>query len=343
MSKPSPYFQSGHGSIYCGDAIDCLQGMPGESMNCCVTSPPYWGLRDYNCEGQMGLEATPQEYVENMTAVFREVRRVLRDDGTLWLIIGDSYAAGGMGGHQKGDTFHGHSKRTGDRVPKRAPPGLKPKDLVGIPWMLAFALRADGWYLRSDIIWSKPNPMPESVTDRPTKAHEYLFLMSKSQKYFYDFESIKEPVSESTVARLSQPKLSEQTGSDRVPFKTNGNMKAVGDKESRNRRTVWSITTKPFKEAHFATFPPDLIEPCVKAGCPVGGVILDPFLGSGTTAEVAIYNKRNFCGIEISKEYLDTIARPRIENVISGLPMPIGETDRLISKKQTIQGELFDE
>jgi DNA modification methylase len=314
--------------------------MPDKSVHCCVTSPPYFGLRDYGHAGQIGLEATPGAFVAEMVAVFREVHRVLRDDGTLWLNLGDSYAAGGRGGGAEG------SKQTTNEGallgPKRAPTGYKAKDLLGIPWEVALALRADGWYLRQDIIWSKPNPMPESVTDRCTKAHEYIFLMSKSAKYHYDAEAVAEAVTASTVERLSQPNLANQAGSDRVPGKTNGNMKAVGRPtkdtklsgnysegagrndggghrsggfvhgETRNRRSVWEVTTQPFSEAHFATFPPALIEPCIKAGCPRGGTVLDPFGGAGTTGMVADRLGRDAILIELNPEYA-AMAQRRIE------------------------------
>jgi DNA modification methylase len=297
--------------ILVGDALAMLKTLEPESVQCCVTSPPYYGLRDYGVAGQLGLEATPDEYVARMVDVFREVRRVLRPDGTLWLNIGDSYAGSGKGGNpeagkqatNRGSQTVGSLYETGKtareaavtNVTRRTFDGIKAKDLIGVPWLLAFALRADGWYLRSDIIWSKPNPMPESVTDRPTKAHEYVFLLSKSSAYFYDADAISEPVTPSTVERMSQPTLDEQEGSTRVPGKTNGNMKAVlkrsgnkvrrladgtsGDRPAdhlgrsipwegatRNKRTVWEITTQPFKESHFATMPPDLAETCIKAG-----------------------------------------------------------------------------
>jgi DNA modification methylase len=264
---------------------------------------------------QLGLEATPEEYVANMVAVFREVRRVLRDDGTLWLNLGDSYTSGGRGYRDPGQSkINGGGRVTGltaKGTRAETPPGLKPKDLVGIPWMTAFALRADGWYLRSDIIWEKPNPMPESVTDRPTKSHEYLFLLSKSERYYYDHEAIAEPVTASTIERLSQPTLDQQNGSDRVPGKMNGTMKAVGALDTRNRRTVWTIPTKPFSEAHFATYPAELIEPCILAGSPVGGTVLDPFFGAGTTALVADRLGRHAIGIELNPDYVK-IAEKRL-------------------------------
>jgi len=318
--------------IYNGNCLDVLKTFPDNSIDCCITSPPYWGLRDYGVDGQLGLEKTPEEYVAHMVEVFREVKRVLKPEGTLWLNLGDSYSGGGRG---SGYSDKQDSNKGTIGMPRSIiADGLKPKDLVGIPWMVAFALRSDGWYLRQDIIWAKPNPMPESVTDRCTKSHEYIFLMAKSQKYYYDNEAIKETVSDSTVLRLSQD-IDSQHGSDRVPGKTNGNMKAVrygGNKytndpsvfnrtksgnaydfrEKRNKRSVWTVTTKPFKESHFATFPEDLITPCVLAGCPKSGIILDPFMGAGTTGLVSVKYERNFIGIELNPEYIK-MAEERIE------------------------------
>ena len=304
--------------IHVGDCLKTLRTLSDASAHCCVTSPPYFGLRDYGVDGQIGREDTPDAFVARLVEVFREVRRVLRDDGTLWLNLGDSYASSppgnktmgvsaksglnginGVSGRKRETLEAGHAtKRDTSKLP-----GIKPKDLIGIPWRVAFALQEDGWYLRQDIIWHKPNPMPESVRDRCTKAHEYVFLLSKGPRYHFDSEAIKEPVAESRVARLSQPTLAQQTGSARVPGKTNGNMKAVGNGETRNRRSVWTVTTKPFKGAHFATFPPDLIEPCILAGCPVGGTVLDPFGGSGTTAGVAIKHGRAAILCELNPEY----------------------------------------
>ncbi len=294
-------------SIRIGDCLEILRGLPDASVNCCVTSPPYFGLRDYGVAGQIGLEDTPDAFVARLVEVFREVRRVLRDDGTLWLNLGDSYArTGGTDRKVSASATVGSTRNTlkqmGDRT-QRSPSGLKDKDLIGIPWRVAFALQADGWYLRQDIIWHKPNPMPESVRDRCTKAHEYVFLLSKGPRYYFDSEAIKEPVAESSAARLAQPTLAQQAGSARVPGKTNGNMKAVGNGETRNRRSVWTVTTKPFKGAHFATFPPDLIEPCILAGCPVGGTVIDPFGGSGTTAGVALKHGRNAILCELNPDY----------------------------------------
>ena len=330
-----------------GDCREIMRDWKHEGIRAqmCVTSPPYFGLRDYGHPGQIGLEQTPEEYIANMVEVFRCVRDVLADDGTLWLNIGDSYAGswGNAGGHNRGNgtqweitvgsIVKDQEYRNGSFVPPAANgyPELrvKKKDLIGIPWMLAFALRADGWYLRQDIIWHKPNPMPESVRDRCTKAHEYIFLLSKSERYYYDAEAIAQPLAESSKQRLAQPNLPNQKGSDRVPGKTNGPMKAVGPRfggnkygdddreESRtksgnewtggtgkaNRRSVWTVATRPYKGAHFATFPPALIEPCILAGSRPGDVVLDPFMGSGTTAAVSVQHGRRYIGCELNEDY----------------------------------------
>lgn len=333
-----------------GDCLEVLRGLPAESVNCCVTSPPYWGLRSYGtnpqvwggdtaCDhqwadymapgqtggtasfqtanagsfhsggacgawrGELGMEPTPELFVEHIVLVFREVRRVLRSDGLLWMNLGDTYAGGGRGGGAPGCKQRTNAGSLVEDTP--CPPGFKRKDLVGVPWRAALALQRDGWYLRSDIIWHKPNPMPESVTDRCTKSHEYIFMLAKSEKYYFNQAAILEPVSASSIERLTQPSLSQQIGSDRVPGETNGRMKAVrrpspsgvqhkqiamgreqpglGSNEpfaERNKRSVWTVTTKPFKGAHFATFPMDLITPCILAGCPEGGTVLDPFFGT---------------------------------------------------------------
>jgi DNA modification methylase len=285
------------------DCREILRALPDESVHCVVTSPPYWGLRDYGIAGQLGLEPTPDAYVANMVDVFREVRRVLRRDGTLWLNLGDSYFGTG-----KGPTpptgIHGNN---GIPYPIKGVYSdgiLKQKDLCGIPWRVAFALQTDGWYLRQDIIWSKPNPMPESVTDRCTKAHEYIFLLSKSERYYYDQEAIAEPITQSTIERLSQPTLDQQEGgvAGSVPW----------EGMSRNKRSVWEVTTQPFSEAHFGTFPPALIEPCILAGCPKDGTVLDPFGGAGTTGLVADRLQRNAVLIELNPEYA-AMAERRIQ------------------------------
>lgn len=314
-----------------GHCLDILSGMEARSIQTCVTSPPYWNLRDYGVENQMGLEITPEAYIAAMVSVFREVRRVLKDDGTLWLNLGDSYNSRAA----KTTGEHGYTDGRSNRESRRTVggvEGLKPKDLVGIPWRVALALQADGWYLRQDIIWSKPNPMPESVTDRCTKSHEYVFLLSKNQRYYYDAEAITEPCSPNTHARVSQD-VANQIGSSRANggAKTNGNMKAVvrapkakaateGVKNNesfnasvclpvseRNKRSVWTVTTQPYKGAHFATFPEALITPCILAGSREGDTVLDPFAGSGTTAYVAEKHGRRSISIELNPEYIELI------------------------------------
>ena len=407
-----------------GDCREVLATLDAGGVHTCVTSPPYFGLRDYGCDGQIGLEPTPDAFVAELVSLFGEVRRVLRDDGTLWLNLGDSYATGAgkassPGGGKQGERFlesgpsgyrgtrPGSGKHTMPQTPdgknpasmiptfqpNRMPlPGLKPKDLIGIPWMVAFALRADGWYLRQDIIWSKPNPMPESVTDRCTKAHEYLFLLSKSQRYYYDAEAIAEGFAPASIERLSQPTLDCQSGSDRVPGKTNGRMKAVGNLRktdstnatavpgasdhsglhragrssglpprhsqypessdqsgldevgqagTRNRRSVWTVATQPFSEAHFATFPPALIEPCILAGCPIGGHVLDPFGGAGTTGLVADRLGRDATLIELNPAYC-ALATDRLHadagNVRPCIGMKESDLQRLIMIAASAEG-----
>ena len=292
-----------------GDCIQSLKSLPEGIINTCVTSPPYYGLRDYGEQGQVGLEQTPEEYVQKLVEVFREVKRVLRDDGTLWLNLGDSYSGSGKGPAGNLGKTHNEREMTHTHVSGKVPNGLKPKDLIGIPWMVAIALRNDGWYLRQDIIWHKPNPMPESVTDRCTKSHEYIFLLSKSKTYYYDAESIKEPVKQDWGTRDRTNGKYHNAGTGLNPH--TGLQKSY---EKANKRSVWSVTTKPFHGAHFATFPPDLIEPCVIAGSPEGGIVLDPFFGSGTTGLVAMRNNRKYLGCELNSEYI-SIANERLKPV----------------------------
>ena len=289
-----------------GNCLEVLKEMPEQSVNTCVTSPPYWGLRDYGESDQLGLEDTPEEYVANMVAVFKEVKRVLRDDGTVWLNLGDSYSSGGRT-TTTNQTLRG-DKDYGATRPKPSK-NIKQKDLIGIPWRVAFALQADGWYLRQDIIWHKPNPMPESVKDRCTKAHEYIFLLSKNSKYYYDNEAIKEPAKDWGTRDRTKGKYHNK-GTGLTPH--TGLEKSY---PTKNKRSVWTVTTKPFKGAHFAVFPMDLIEPCVLAGCPENGTVLDPFGGAGTTGLVANKNKRNAVLIELNSDYID-IAEDRIHNTL---------------------------
>lgn len=292
MSSNTENFMPSRHRILVGDALKKLCDIPDGAADCCVTSPPYFGLRDYGVEGQIGLEPTPDEFVQALVTVFREVRRVLRDDGTLWLNLGDSYASTAPGTRNAPQTKGSKTspEQWGNFRPDLRDHGIKPKDLIGIPWRVAFALQADGWYLRQDIIWQKPNPMPESVTDRCTKAHEYLFLLSKSRKYYFDQAAIAEPLAPASVERLAQENWEEQQDSARVPGK-------------RNKRSVWSVATVGFKGAHFATFPPDLIRPCILAGCPREGLVLDPFGGAATTALVAMQEGRRSLLIELNPEY----------------------------------------
>ena len=362
--------------LFEGDCLQVLATIPAESVQTCITSPPYYGLRDYgtatweggdiNCnhnpqkpdggergdrtlplgrggvyhdicgdcgarraDAQLGLEVTPQEYVAKLVAVFREVRRVLRHDGTLWLNLGDSYSGSGKG--PAGNLGAKHNERHMEHKHSAIiPEGLKPKDLVGIPWRVAFALQADGWYLRQDIIWHKPNPMPESVTDRCTKAHEYIFLMTKSARYFYDAEAVKEPNSESSGkwGKMVPTKTAQAQGAHgkTSALTTNMTREECVDKyytKGRNKRSVWTVTTKPFKGAHFATFPPDLIEPCVLAGSAADDTVLDPFNGAGTTGVVAIQHGRRYIGIDLNTDYLE-MARKRIQETRNGITLPLG-------------------
>lgn len=313
-----------------GDCRDVLGSLPDGSINCCVTSPPYFGLRDYGVEGQLGLEPTPDEFVSAMVEVFREVRRVLRDDGTLWLNLGDSYANdgkwGGSTGGKHASALHGNSG-IGRRL---LTTGLKPKDLIGIPWRVAFALQADGWYLRQDIIWHKPNPMPESVTDRCTKAHEYIFLFAKSERYYFDADAIKEQAVSNHAS--GNGFKGRQGGAIHMPMSGGaGTADQWLPGGMRNRRSVWTVSTKPFKGAHFATFPPDLIEPCVLAGCPVDGTVLDPFFGAGTTGLVAQKHGRNCVGIELNPDYI-AIANERLGLApVSALPHDAGQLTDIFS------------
>lgn len=304
--------------ILTGDCLETLRTLPAESVNCCVTSPPYWGLRDYGVAGQLGLEATPEEYVAKMVAVFREVRRVLREDGTLWLNLGDSYA--GNGGATPGKRSDGIGQAHSDDGLRRTgtPGGLKPKDLVGIPWRVAFALQADGWWLRSDIIWHKPNPMPESVTDRPTKAHEYVFLMAKSETYEYDAAAVAEKAIHGgdlgllrRPAGTDSPDVAWHAESVRTRQAAGVDSRTAGPL-MRNARTVWTINSEPFAEAHFATMPTRLVERCVKAGSAEGGHVLDPFGGAGTTGLVAQRLGRSATLIELNPTYA-AMARKRID------------------------------
>ena len=366
-SKQASKQASKRNVILVGDCIEQLKTLPDESIDCCVTSPPYYGLRDYgtgkwvggdpdckhrgkpfairahinqNCTGrndiknqqvyepfkkvcplcgavredkQIGLEETPGQYVQHLVEVFREVRRVLKKDGTLWLNIGDSYSGSGKGPAGNLCKRHDEQNMTNSSVVQAVvPDGCKPKDLIGIPWMLAFALRADGWYLRQDIIWAKSNPMPESVKDRCTKSHEYIFLLSKSQRYYYNCDAIKEKAKTKPTKRNKHKEgyQADDAKGDRF----SPGERVYGADDFRNKRDVWSIPLKPLKEAHFATFPEKLVEPCVLAGCKPNGIVLDPFFGSGTTGVVALKHGRDFIGCELNPEYVE-IAKRRTSSV----------------------------
>lgn len=341
-------------NIINGNSLDVLKTLDAESVQCCVTSPPYFGLRDYGHTDQIGLEATPQAYVAKMVEVFSEVRRVLKNDGTLWLNLGDTYAAHKdcksigqtLAKNTSRENAHviakGQSHSRNSRMLKAN--GFKNKDLIGIPWRVAFALQEAGWWLRQDIIWHKPNPMPESVTDRCTKSHEYIFLLTKSAKYYYNADAIKEPSTEKNwESRLDRKSIkSVPTAQNNGIRSRSGNKtKTWGNNESvdrsngngeveihrgipwegstRNKRSVWTVTTKPYKEAHFATFPPKLIEPCILAGSREGDTILDPFNGAGTTGLVALENRRKYIGIELNPDYI-AITKNRLKNTQSRLP-----------------------
>lgn len=317
-----PYHDSQGIELYHGDCLQVLKELPAESVHCVVTSPPYWGLRDYGTDGQLGLEETPEQHVAKMVEVFSEVRRVLRTDGTLWLNYGDSYASSvqsnrngrGKSGLRGGNVKANEPWNTGTaKTTARSLGQLKPKDLCGIPWRVAFALQADGWWLRQDIIWHKPNPMPESVTDRCTKAHEYIFLLTKAARYHYDHEAIKEPSAQPQRAGKIERNFSTSDPSNTLRQDVG---RAVLRTATCNKRSVWTISTAPYPGAHFATFPPKLIEPCIMAGCPEGGTVLDPFLGSGTTGAVAQKNGCKFIGIELNEEYLQLAVKRFTQKVL---------------------------
>lgn len=313
-----------HPKILCGDALSVLKTLPDQSVNCCITSPPYFGLRNYGIDGQIGLESTIDQYVQKLVDVFHEVHRVLRDDGTLWVNLGDSYNAGRNGGHPGGKKQwkpeqKKYQERSGANVE-----GLKPKDLIGVPWRVAFALQKDGWILRQDIIWHKPGPMPESCQDRCTRSHEYLFLLAKNNKYYYDAEAIKEKAKygehhakyQGTYHRHKIESMQKDGATNGEAYQC-GLQNPAKNPLKRNKRSVWTVQTASYDGAHFAVFPPALIEPCVLAGCPVDGVVLDPFAGSGTTGMVAKQQGRNSVLIELNPQYVKLIEE-RCAEVQSG-------------------------
>ena len=314
------------GKVIFDDALCALKEMPNCSADMCVTSPPYYNLRDYGMDGQIGTESTPEEYIRRLVDIFHEVKRVLKDDGTLWIVIADSYAGSAKGRNKSGTTVTMKNTKQLSNVgshngtlSKTTATNCKNKDLIGVPWLLAFALRDDGWYLRSDIIWDKSsNVFPESVKDRCTKAHEYIFMFAKSKKYYFDSDAIKEPVAASSLKRA-------QYGWHGKGINNNGNyaglpqIDQMGTRfvkpEGRNKRDVWHVNTHSYSKGHYASYPPELIRPCILAGCKAGGVVLDPFLGSGTTAMVALQECRDYIGIELQKEY-EPLITERIENAL---------------------------
>lgn len=317
-----------NGTIITGDCREILPTLPAGSVHCCVTSPPYWGLRDYGVAGQIGLELTPDEYVGKLVAIFREVRRVLRDDGTLWLNLGDCYANDGkLGGETGGkQAYHDDANRKRIGREKRVT-GLKPKDLIGIPWRVAFALQDDGWWLRQEIIWHKPNGLPESVADRCTKNHEHIFLLAKSELYYFDFKAIEEPCTSGPSDRKKMRESRDRIGGKHkqlvdplVAASSATNIcrkRSVGNGENRRKRSVWSVASGS-RVGHLAAFPARLIRPCVLAGCPQGGVVLDPFLGSGTTAVVAAACGCNYVGIELNPKYVQLAKQRNAQRRIVG-------------------------
>lgn len=348
------------------DVFEGLAQLPDCSVQCCVTSPPYFSLRDYGCEGQIGLEKTPDEYVAKMVAVFAEVRRVLRKDGTLWLNLGDSFAsqAGGYSSNGSRGTSAVISAKTQSAVLKgrnrNGYPGIKPKDLIGIPWRVAFALQADGWLLRQDIVWHKPNAMPESVRDRCTRAHEFIFMLTKSPKYYYDSEAIKVPGSEKPGGACFGKVSLDGPGSRRISAEDNARIRGTDKQRGHsrrhagfndrwdamerteqcsgmvNKRSVWKVATRSNKAAHFAMFPPQLIEPCILAGCPAGGVVLDPFGGSGTTCQVAKHHGRQWIMFELNPAYIP-LAEVRINTPLK----PVNVKSKKPRRPHKLQRDLF--
>lgn len=325
---PTPYYEDESVTLHLGDALEVARMLPDESVDCIVTSPPYFGLRDYGNDGQYGAEASPGEYVETMRALFAELRRALADDGTLWLNLGDSYAStvsnnGGYSpksGLRDGRLYSGEKHRKANDTGIRRPlkPGVPPKNLLGIPWRVAFALQDDGWVLRQEIIWSKRNCMPEAVHDRPSRSHETVFLFAKSQRYWYDADAIREQSAPEQEAHNQRYAKIYAAQSDRAATTGQpGNNNSAGiharpGKPGRNARSVWTVSAQPFAEAHFAVMPPELAERCVKAGCKPGGTVLDPFSGSGTTGMAAAKHGRKYVGIDLNADYLDLSLRTRL-------------------------------
>lgn len=328
MNMKAPKLNKKGYAVLTGDCLESLAHIPDGTFDCCVTSPPYFGLRDYENDGQRGMEDTPEDFVQGMVEVFREVRRCLKDEGTLWLNIGDGYAGSGKGRMADGSRPENedclqatHKGSLTGKVRKSKTPDCKAKDLIGIPWMLAFALRADGWYLRQDIIWAKPNPMPESVKDRCTKSHEHIFLLAKSRNYYYDNEAIKER--STTRDTNMRDRDSESNRLNKTPGRTRMAGLKHNDYAMKNKRDVWSVSPKPYSGAHFAVYPMELIEPCILTGCPEGGLVLDPFGGSGTTAAAAIKHKRKAVLCELNEEYAALVPARISECLSAKKPKPV--------------------
>ena len=306
-------------NILCGDALLTLKDLPPESVNCCITSPPYYGLRDYGVSGQIGLEQTPEQYIARLVDVFREVRRVLTRDGTLWVNIADSYAGSGKGAWKRDEAAKAHTKQRYildcDNPAVQMPkvwPTVKAKDMIGIPWLLAFALRDDGWYLRSDIIWHKPNCMPHPIKDRPVNCYEHIFLLAKSKKYYFDYTALQVPVAESSLPRYRRG-FKQQKYAQGAPGQSSQTIYQPHEGREppamRRGRDLWTISTNNYRSAHFATYPVELAKRCVLAGCPKGGVVLDPFFGAGTTGVAASTQNRQYIGIELNPDYCQIAAK----------------------------------
>lgn len=307
----TPYYQDDSVTLWHGDALATLRELPDASVDCCVTSPPYFGLRDYGVDGQIGAEASPAEFVAALVAVFAEVRRVLADDGTLWLNLGDTYSSQG-GGKAEGQYAEKRVSGATWQAKRSGVPGVPPKNLLGIPWRTAFALQDDGWTLRNDVIWAKPNGMPESVADRLSTKHEHVFLLAKSRRYWFDLDPVREPHAEVSLARATRNRFAVDRSQDGVGSPQTANPAQAIHEGGRNPGDVWMIPTSPFPGAHFATMPAALAERCILAGCKPGGVVLDPFSGSGTTGLAATKHGRRYVGIDLNREYLDLSLRTRL-------------------------------
>lgn len=310
----TPYYQDDLLELHLGDATEVARTLPSDSVQTIVTSPPYYGLRDYGSDGQMGAEETVGQYVDKMVTLFRELRRALSSDGTLWLNLGDSYSGARGGPQGESGEMAGRTVALHRAAARTREPQMVSKNLLGVPWRVAFALQDDGWILRSDIIWAKPNPMPESVTDRPTKAHEYLFLFAKQPKYYYDASAIAEEATTNVISKIlgrGDQGYSRASGGGGNPQRDHSGGYGYTEGHTRNKRSVWEVPTTPFSAAHFAVYPPELIRPCILAGSAPGDTVMDPFSGSGTTGMVATQEGRRYVGIDLNSDYLDLSLRTR--------------------------------